>query len=112
MRNSLLAAFGLALTVAVAVPASAQMSGSMHHDDRKDDNRKGQPAKKAAPAIHKDQYGSWNSGWGARPGAAPSFWNKKGDWYRHVRACQIKYRSYNARTDTYRVGKKALRCRL
>ncbi|WEK45609.1 MAG: BA14K family protein [Candidatus Andeanibacterium colombiense] len=105
MRNTLLAAFGLAFTVALAVPACAQMSGSMHHDDHKS------PPKKA-PMVHKDNYGSWNSSWGARPGAAPSFWGKKNDWYRHVRACQVKYRSYNARTDTYRLGKKTVRCKL
>lgn len=47
-------------------------------------------------------YGTWNDNWGPRPSAPPSHWEKTGDWYRHVRACQQRYRSYNPRTDTYR----------
>jgi hypothetical protein len=101
MRNSLLGAFGLAIALAVSAPAAAQMSSSTHHEDR------GQQ-----PAVHKDRYGSWNNSWGARPGAAPKFWTRKGDWYRHVRACERRYRSYNYKTDTYRIGNKKLRCRL
>jgi len=107
MKNAVLCAFGAALALTFSVPAAAQgMSSSVHHDDRgrADDHRDG--------GMHKDQYGSWNSSWGARPGVAPKHWTKKSDWYRHVRACERKYRSYNWRTDTYRIGKKALRCRL
>ncbi|MFT4025547.1 MAG: BA14K family protein [Novosphingobium sp.] len=58
-----------------------------------------QPKKAAEP-----NYGSWNNGWGARPPAPPRHWTRTGDWYRHVRACQQRYRSYNPRTDTYRAN--------
>jgi len=56
-------------------------------------------------------YGRWDKGWGSRPPTPPKHWTNKGDWYRHVRACQQKFRSYNARTDTYRTATgKARRC--
>ncbi|CAN5344390.1 hypothetical protein BH10PSE12_BH10PSE12_03580 [soil metagenome] len=57
-------------------------------------------------------YGNWDNRWGARPGRPPSHWGNQGDWYRHVRACQRKYRSYNASTDVYYSGRRARRCRL
>jgi len=72
-------------------------------------------AKKPAPAkkeaVPKTPYGQWNRSWGAQPPAPPKHFAKKSDWYRHVRACQQKYRSYNARTDTYRTSAgKSRRC--
>lgn len=54
-------------------------------------------------------YGTWRSSWGERPPAPPSHWKRKGDWYRHVRACQQRYHYYYARTDTYRTRTGAMR---
>ena len=130
MKHPLLYAAGIALAFAVAAPTLAQqpsprpaMSGPDRKDDRKDDRSREDrardsdrraPAKPAPKAVvHKDRYGTWNSAWGKRPGAAPAHWSKKGDWYRHVRACKNKYLSYNARTDTYRLRSgKTVRCKL
>ncbi|CAN5210902.1 hypothetical protein BH10PSE1_BH10PSE1_26220 [soil metagenome] len=59
------------------------------------------------------QYGTWDDRWGARPGAPPRGYARHNDWYRHVRACSQRYRSYNPRTDTFvvRHGRTAV-CRL
>ncbi|MFC4253910.1 hypothetical protein GRI97_00655 [Altererythrobacter xixiisoli] len=77
----------------------------------------GQRSGNAHPSSHSSndasQYGNWNTGWGIRPGAPPAHWNNKGDWYRHVRACQQKFRSYRAATDTYRTNSgRTVRCTL
>ncbi|HEX8471417.1 MAG TPA: BA14K family protein [Brevundimonas sp.] len=59
------------------------------------------------------QYGNWDDRWGARPSAPPRGWGRNNDWYRHVRACSQRYRSYNPRTDTFVVRRGvAARCRL
>jgi len=72
-----------------------------------------QPAQADRPAASSHPYGSWNNSWGATPPAPPSHWTRKSDWYRHVRACQQRYRSYNARTDTYRTNAgRSNRCAL
>tara|TARA_R110002167_G_scaffold81092_2_gene222344 strand:- start:55 stop:465 length:411 start_codon:yes stop_codon:yes gene_type:complete len=62
---------------------------------------------------HRDNYGTWQSSWGARPSAPPAHFTRQSDWYRHVRACESRYRSYNPRTDRYvpRIGRTAV-CRL
>lgn len=69
---------------------------------------------KAKPAPQGDaRYGQWDKSWGTRPPAPPKHFTKHGDWYRHVRACQRAYRSYNSRTDSYRSRDgRTLRCRL
>ena len=56
---------------------------------------------------------AWNSSWGARPAGPPRSFTRSSDWYRHVRACQQRYRSYNPATDRYTVrrGQTAV-CRL
>jgi len=58
-------------------------------------------------------YGRWETSWGARPPAPPSHFTRHADWYRHVRACQQRYRSYDPRTDRFvpRRGQTAT-CRL
>lgn len=58
-------------------------------------------------------YGRWDSGWGARPPAPPAHFTRHDDWYRHVRACQQRYKSYDPRTDMFvpRAGRTA-RCTL
>ena len=74
-----------------------------------------EPASATSVQNRQDQrdYGRWDDRWGARPPAPPRHWTRSSDWYRHVRACQQRYKSYNPRTDTYvpRRGETA-RCRL
>lgn len=83
---------------AAAQPAAAQPSAQQH----------GGPQSHSAPATpsrgnDRNEYGEWNPTWGSAPPAPPSHFSKKSDWRRHVRACQQRYRSYNARTDRYTV---------
>lgn len=60
-----------------------------------------------------DRYGRWDDRWGARPAGPPRGWTRTNDWYRHVRACSQRYRSYSPRTDTYVVRRNVVaRCRL
>lgn len=56
-------------------------------------------------------YGVWESGWGPRPPAPPAGYANPSDWHRHVRACQMRYKTYDPATDMYvpRVGTTA-RC--
>jgi predicted lipid-binding transport protein (Tim44 family) len=60
-----------------------------------------------------NRYGNWNTSWGARPAGPPRNFTRSSDWYRHVRACQQRFRSYNPATDRYTVrrGQTAV-CRL
>ncbi len=83
-------------------PMSGPMTGPNHNDGRGDHNGRGD-----------DRYGRWDSNWGARPAGPPRGWTRTNDWYRHVRACSQRYRSYDARTDRYvvRRGQTAM-CRL
>ena len=63
--------------------------------------------------VVRTRYGNWNRSWGAQPSAPPRHWTRTNDWYRHVRACQQRFRSYNARTDTYRSNSgRTVRCTL
>ena len=98
-----------------ALPASAADQQRQTPDtrqqerDRKDDRGQGN----ANGRGQDSRYGSWNASWGARPAAPPRSFTRTGDWYRHVRACQQRYRTYNASTDRYvvRRGQTAV-CRL
>ncbi|CAN5180530.1 hypothetical protein BH09PSE1_BH09PSE1_29220 [soil metagenome] len=80
-------------------PMSGPMNGPGHNDN--------------GPGRGDDRYGRWDSSWGSRPNGPPRGWTRTNDWYRHVRACSQRYRSYNPRTDTYvvRHGRTAM-CRL
>ncbi len=101
MRRFLLPAIGAALAMLAPAGAMAQpRHDDMHRPDR------------GPPPPASGDYGRWDSRWGSRPAPPPRHWGKKGDWYRHVRACQVRYRNYNPRTDTYRHRGQNLRCRL
>ena len=130
MRKYLLVALAAAITAVAPTGVMAQQHGSTHQQqpgkpqpkpqankpqshgaqaNRQQPNR----APAARPGPSKDQYGTWNSAWGAKPSAPPRHWTKKNDWYRHVRACKQRFGSYNARTDTYRIASgKSLLCKL
>ena len=105
------------LAILLAAPAAV----SAEQNRQPEPTRQAQPASRtqqehaqpARPAASSHPYGSWNNSWGATPPAPPSHWTRKSDWYRHVRACQQRYRSYNARTDTYRTNAgRSKRCTL
>jgi hypothetical protein len=102
--RTLLAAMAASLMTLSAIPASAapqQHNNGPQHQQRGNDNHGA------------GEYGSWNTGWGARPPAPPRSFSRHNDWYRHVRACSQRYRSYNPATDRYQVrrGQTAI-CRL
>ena len=80
-------------------------------------SRQGGPSRPAASAPQQDRgdrdYGRWDNRWGQRPPAPPRHWTRTNDWHRHVRACQLRYRSYSARTDTFLANSgQRQRCRL
>ncbi len=114
MSSCFVRVIGAVLLCAAPVSVLAQPAPQSHEDreypQREKDNKHSrpsiQPGEKGGPAKHKasseKQYGAWNSQWGAKPPAPPAHWSKHSDWHRHVRACQQRYRSYNARMDTYR----------
>ena len=120
MRKTLIlmAAGLMTLTALPAAAAPAQERsyqqdrGNDRNDHRGNDHR-GNDNRNDHRGNDNDRYGRWDSNWGARPGSPPRNWSRPNDWYRHVRACSQRYRSYNPRTDTYvvRRGRTAV-CRL
>ena len=106
---------------------SGPMTGSMNHGggmnqnnsqnhngpSRPDQGRPDQGRPDQGRPGQGNEYGNWDNHWGARPSAPPRGWGRNNDWYRHVRACSQRYRSYNPRTDTFMVRRGVnSRCRL
>lgn len=133
MRKLWLGAIGAMLVTAlpVSVMAQARPNPPQKEETKQDKDRQGQKpgqnhgsqnqgSKKPgssnqnnAPAKNNAPYGEWKSAWGKAPPAPPKHWSKKGDWHRHVRACQQRYKSYNSRTDTFRTNAgRNVRCTL
>jgi hypothetical protein len=79
------------------------------HDDRYDrrddryDNRDDR---------YDNRYGRWDNRWGRYPAPPPRHWRHHNGWYGHVRACQVRYRSYSPARDMYFSGRTWVRCRL
>jgi hypothetical protein len=117
ITTSPLKALGAALLL-LLLPASAVAQSPDGYPDRSAPAHKKAGRGKAGPgkpgpgnAASNEPYGRWDRNWGSRPPAPPKHWTRKGDWHRHVRACRQKFRSYNARTDTYRTSAgKTRRC--
>lgn len=109
IQKSLLAVaaglMALSAPLASAQAAVQNRPAAQHQEPRRDDSRNDRQTN--------DRYGRWDNSWGARPSAPPRHFTRTSDWYRHVRACQQRYRSYDARTDRYTVrrGQTAI-CRL
>lgn len=93
MPFKIFAAVG-ALLVAVTPLAASAQPGHRPADHRPADHR----ADVGRPGPG-NGYGNWDNRWGARPPAPPRHWTRRGDWYRHVRACKLRFRSYDPRTD-------------
>lgn len=117
---------------ALAAPQAHSQAQQGHANDRSNSGqtRPGQPTQSQPAQNHQAQnrpsqgssnanantnarHGTWNTSWGARPPAPPTHFTRVSDWNRHVHACQVRYRSYNPRTDTFvpRIGQTAI-CRL
>ena len=98
---------------AAALDASQDRGQPRQSQDRIDRNDRDGRGNANTNNGGRSNYGEWNARWGARPANPPRTWTRQSDWYRHVRACQVRYRSYDARTDRYvvRRGQTAL-CRL
>jgi hypothetical protein len=112
MRNTrtILAAMAAGLMTLSAIPASA---APQQHNNAPQQQQRGNDHDNGRGNGGGGEYGNWNTGWGARPPAPPRSFTRHNDWYRHVRACSQRYRSYNASTDRYTVrrGQTAI-CRL
>mgnify|MGYP001043174350 CR=1 FL=1 len=110
MRKFLFAIAGVAFLATLPVQVSAESRPGQGQQMRNEREAKPKPAQ-GNPV--KSSYGTWQNTWGKAPPAPPKHWTRKGDWYRHVRACQQRYKSYSAKTDTYRTyAGKSLRCKL
>lgn len=119
MRNFLTPLVAAALLA--FAPQALQAEPKPASPPHKEEHAKPQPTQK--PGARKEEprqgpsskspYGEWKNAWGKAPPAPPKHWTKKGDWHRHVRACQQRYKSYSAKTDTYRTQSgKQPRCKL
>lgn len=115
MRKTLIA-LAAGLMAASALPAAASdIQARPYTQDR--DHDRGRQDNDWNNGRHNDRnddrWGRWDNRWGGRPTPPPRHWTRASDWYRHVHACQVRYRSYNPRTDTYVVRRGVLvRCRL
>ena len=115
MRKLIIAAVvGLTTLAALPVAASAAMQERPYMQQDRNPDHRGPPPPPGVQRPGPDgRYGTWDDRWGARPVAPPRHWTRQNDWYRHVRACQERYRSYNPRTDTFVVRRgMTARCRL
>ena len=122
--------FGVVIACALAAgfPAVAgadQVPPQDRYDDgpRQDDPRPGTPPNDDRRDDHRDdrrrddgpddkRYGRWDPKWGPLPGNPPPHRSRHDDWYRHVRVCQQRYRSYDPRTDTFFTRGRRVRCSL
>ena len=106
-----LMAFSALPAAAASIPQERPWTQQDNRQDRRDDRRDDRQDERRD--RRDDRYGRWESRWGARPAPPPRHWSRQNDWYRHVRACQARYRSYNPRTDTFAVRRGVVvRCRL
>ena len=112
MRKSIIAlAAGLMAVSALPAVSTAQerpyTAGPMQNHGMQDNDRNSDHDRRDT-----DRWGRWDTHWGARPAAPPRHWRRSSDWYRHVHACQVRYRSYNPSRDMYRTRTAWVRCRL
>lgn len=101
--------FGVLGALLVAVTPLAVSAQHHPQDHRSGDHRQPDRRPDSGRPGPGNAYGNWNDRWGARPPAPPRHWSRKGDWYRHVRACQQRYRSYNPRTDSFEIRRGVTR---
>lgn len=126
MHKHLVRAIGIALIVNLSAAVTAQpspahpRSGDVEHAPAKPaqsskaaDQRQQYQAPQSKSRSPTIPYGTWKKSWGKKPSPPPKHWSKTNDWHRHVRACQLRYKSYRAQTDTFRTySGKTLICKL
>ncbi|MBU4434205.1 MAG: BA14K family protein [Alphaproteobacteria bacterium] len=119
MRKLMILALGAALVAGAPMTASAQadhrpgMGQPGGHPGMNNQDMGRGPQDHGQPNMDHSPYGQWNMGWGHRPPAPPKHFKRHDNWYQHVRACTVRYRSYNPRTDLYMVRRGVMaRCRL
>lgn len=110
-----LAAMSIAASVGVgAASAQPRPYGDMDRDgvpNRYDRDRDGDGVRNRHDGYD-NRYGRWDNQWGRHPAPPPRHWRKHNGWYGHVRACQMRYRSYSPARDMYFSGRTWVRCRL
>ena len=119
MRKIILLGLAALSLSAVSAQAQPRPMGDRDRDgvpnayDNRNDNRgpMGDRDHDGRPNVVDNRDDRWDSRWG-REVRPPSHWGQRAGWNRHVRACMNHYRSYNPRTDSYRVNHKWKRCRL
>lgn len=116
MRKTLIALAAGLMTLSALPAAASDIQARPYTQDR--DHDRGRNDNNWNNGRHDndrndDRWGRWDSRWGARPAPPPRHWTRANDWYRHVHACQVRYRSYNPRTDMIVVRRGVVvRCRL
>lgn len=105
-----LAAITLAASAGVGA-AVAQPYGYGQYNERQDRDRD-RDGIRDRHDRYDNRYGRWDNRWGRHPAPPPRHWRNERSWYGHVRACQMRYRSYNPARDMYFTGRVWVRCRL
>lgn len=100
MKKTLIAACAALMTLSALPASAADLPGQSRPNAERHDNTDSR-GDRSGQADNDRRYGTWDSRWGARPPAPPRHFTRVADWHRHVRACQQRYRSYNAATDRY-----------
>lgn len=112
MQKLLAGALGAVLVmIAPAASAQARHDPAPHAQGQHQQSRTTvRTVTRTTTTTRGNSYGNWNNSWGARPGApTAAYRGRQNDWYRHVRACQQRFRSYNSRTDSYTVRRGVTR---
>ncbi|HUD95686.1 BA14K family protein [Sphingobium sp.] len=117
LGTMLIAAMPLALSAQPAPHPSAERARGPGAPVRPEGNRPVAPHPEAdrPGASHPEAgregngYGRWDDRWGKHPPEPPRHWTNRGDWYRHVRACRDRYRSYDPRTDMFTLRRGTMR---
>lgn len=105
-----LAAITLAASAGAAI---AQPYGYGQYNERHDRERdRDRDGVNDRHDRYDNRYGRWDNRWGRHPAPPPRHWRHSNNWYGHVRACQVRYRSYNPARDMYFTGRVWVRCRL
>jgi hypothetical protein len=73
-------------------------------------------AASAQTVTVQERWGHWDPTWGHQPGPPPhAMWRHwrghEANYYGHVHNCMVRYHTYDAHRDMYRVGHRWVACR-
>ena len=73
-------------------------------------------AASAQTVVVQERWGHWDPTWGHEPGPPPhAMWRHwrghEANSYGHVHNCMVRYHTYDAHRDMYRVGHRWVACR-